>query len=248
MAEMNITPDLAQALGYYVYAYVDPRDKKIFYIGKGIGSRATEHLSDNGVSEKVDRIRQIRNARLEPVIDILAHGLRDDEEATRVEAALIEVIGIDNLTNQVKGHLSNIYPRRGLSDLIIESKAESAQITDPALLIRINKQFRYDMSAEELYEYTRGIWVIGPRRERAKFVMAVYAGIVREGYEVESWHHAGSTHYKCRDQTALATKSDRRWEFIGSVAAEEVRERYKGRSVAHLFRPGQQSPVVGVGL
>lgn len=28
-----------QKLGYYVYALADPRDNKIFYIGKGINNR-----------------------------------------------------------------------------------------------------------------------------------------------------------------------------------------------------------------
>jgi len=30
---------MAEALGHYVYLYVDPRDGKVFYIGKGRGER-----------------------------------------------------------------------------------------------------------------------------------------------------------------------------------------------------------------
>ena len=32
-----------EALKYYVYALVDPRDKRIFYVGKGIGDRVYQH-------------------------------------------------------------------------------------------------------------------------------------------------------------------------------------------------------------
>lgn len=35
-----------EALAYYVYALVDPRDNKIFYIGKGKGNRVFLHAKD----------------------------------------------------------------------------------------------------------------------------------------------------------------------------------------------------------
>jgi hypothetical protein len=38
--QLDITPDAANALGFYVYAYIDPRDESVFYIGKGVGARA----------------------------------------------------------------------------------------------------------------------------------------------------------------------------------------------------------------
>ena len=36
---MEFRQKVKEALGYYVYALVDPRDWKIFYIGKGKGNR-----------------------------------------------------------------------------------------------------------------------------------------------------------------------------------------------------------------
>lgn len=245
---MEISPDTANALGYYVYAYIDPRDESVFYIGKGVGARALDHLYDRGFSDKTARIIAIRNADCEPRIEIMAYGLRDDIESSRVEAALIELIGVDKLTNVVKGRYSARYPRRSLSDFIMENTFKSAEVIDPSLLIRINKNFSYGISAESLYESTRGIWVIGERRNRAKYAMSVYAGIVREVYEIESWHRAGTTPYTTRSQTEFAKQQNKRWEFVGRVAPESIRSRYVGHSVSHLFRAGQQSPIVGVGL
>lgn len=245
---MHITPDIANMLGFYVYAYVDPRDESIFYIGKGVGTRATDHLVDKDESIKVEKINDIRKAGFEPRIDIVSYKLRDDLESSRVEAALIELLGLDNLTNSVQGRFSCDYPRRPLRDLIMENAAEHVDVTDPSLLIRINRQFKYGMSEQALYESTRGIWVIGKRRNRAKFAMAVYAGIIREVYEIESWHRAGSTAYSTRNQAELAEQRDKRWEFEGRLAPEPIRSKYLGRSVSNLFRVGQQSPVIGVGL
>lgn len=246
--QLKITPDVAYRLGHYVYAYIDPRKGDVFYIGKGTGSRATAHLDDRWESRKVSRIAEIRAAGLEPRIDIVTHGLRDDSEASRVEAALIELVGVDKLTNAIRGLGTTQSPRRPLADFIMECAPRRTDIDVPCLLIRINKLFAYGMSDHALYKATRGIWVIGPRRERADYAMAVYAGIVREVYEIESWHPAGFTPYKTRNQADLAKQSGRRWEFVGHRAPPNIRDKYHGCSVGHLFRPGQQSPVVGVRL
>lgn len=247
--KLDITPDIANALGFYVYAYIDPRDETVFYIGKGVGPRATDHLFDKKESQKIIQIKSIRDLGMEPRIDIVAHQLRDDLESSRVEAALIELIGVSRLTNIVRGRFSTDYPRRPLNDFIMEHSPKSVDVTEPALLIRINKKFNYGMSAEALYESVRGIWVVGnKRRSHARFAMAVYAGIVREVYEIKSWHRAGTTPYVTRDQAELAKQQNKRWEFVGHVASGEIRTRYIGCLVADLFSPGQQSPVVGIGL
>jgi len=84
MADLQIRPEVADRLGFYVYLYVDPRDGKAFYVGKGQGSRALAHLSASAESRKVARLRELAEAGLEPRIDILAHALRDEETAFRI--------------------------------------------------------------------------------------------------------------------------------------------------------------------
>ena len=52
-----------ESLAYYVYALIDPRDNRIFYIGKGKGNRIFQHAKDalgcNDQSLKLDIIRSI---------------------------------------------------------------------------------------------------------------------------------------------------------------------------------------------
>lgn len=75
------------------------------------------------------------------------------------------------------------------------SNFASVEIAEPALLIRISQRFGDGMSKDKLYESTRGVWVIGERRCNASFAFSVANGIIREVYEIKTWHPAGSTPY-----------------------------------------------------
>jgi serine/threonine protein kinase len=97
-------------------------------------------------------------------------------------------------------------------ETVLRGKHEGAEgravrITEPALLIRINRLYREGMSAEALYDSTRGVWRVGTRREGAKYAMAVYGGVVREVYEIDRWHPAGTTPYKDLRQGRIERKA-----------------------------------------
>jgi uncharacterized protein len=242
--DLSIRPEVARRLGYYVYLYIDPRNEQPFYVGKGQGERALSHLSEEAESRKCARIAELRAEGKEPRIDVLAHGLRDEETAFRIEAAIIDLFGLDVLTNEVRGWRSLQLGRIPLSELTMYYAAKPVRVEVPALLIRINRLYRHNMTPQELYEATRGVWKLGVRCTKARYAFAVFEGLVREVYEIEQWHPAATTLYTTRDASQLKTAGRR--EFLGRVADPEVRDAYVGRSVAEYFVQGQQSPVVYV--
>ncbi len=241
---LSIPREVARELGYYVYLYIDPRDERPFYVGKGQGERALAHLLVEGESQKAQKIAELQQAGCKPRIDILAHQLPDEDTALRIEAAVIDLFGLGDLTNQVRGWRTVQWGRVPLSALVTHYAAKPVTITDPVLLIRINQLHRYGMSPHALYEATRGVWKLGERREKAEYAMAVFEGVVREVYTIDTWHPAGTIPYTTRPSDEL--KIAGRWEFIGKPAPEPVRSRYLNGSVAAYFKHGQQNPVVYV--
>ncbi len=73
---------------FYVYVYIDPRNFKPFYYGKGQGSRQFSHLLDRTEGDKTAKISEIRREGLEPIIRVVAKGLTEDQ-ALLVEKTLI---------------------------------------------------------------------------------------------------------------------------------------------------------------
>lgn len=90
---------------YYVYAYIDPRNEKIFYIGKGKSTRMYVHLRSGMLktdTPKNNLIKEILNNGLKPKIIKLEKNLTE-KEALAKEIEWIKKIGKDNLTNKTIG-------------------------------------------------------------------------------------------------------------------------------------------------
>lgn len=232
---------VCDALQCYVYAYFDPRDGKPFYIGQGCGNRVFSHLHETSDKEKVQRIDALKDLGLQPGIYILRHGLTA-EEAKLVESVAIDLLGVDNLTNIVRGHHSRKFGKRSIEEIVRIYDADEVTITEPAVLIRINKVYRPDMTRRELYEMTRSCWRVGPDREKAEYAMAVFDGVILEVYRIEAWLPGGSTFGDdCHGERDLDALKDR-FEFVGRIA-HEVRDKYIGKSVRHIWSLGAQNPV-----
>ncbi len=244
----RVSKHIARKLGYYVYLLVNPLNNAVFYVGKGKGNRALTHLKDTADVEKTKTktIRQIRAQREEPRIEILAHGLKNAEMAKRIEAAAIDLLGVSNLTNEVRGLRSSKLPRMSLRDVIATYEKRRKKINEPAILIRINRLYHYGMTDTQLYDATRGIWKVGSRREKAEYAFAVYEGIVREVYAISRpWLPAGSTYF-ARRPSGYGSRD--RWEFVGTLAEDRIRNKYRGKYVGHYFKQGAQNPIAYVNL
>ncbi|HWR81693.1 MAG TPA: GIY-YIG nuclease family protein [Candidatus Deferrimicrobium sp.] len=96
---------------FYVYALKDPRTSPAmpFYIGKGTGSRAFDHLVSPDATKKYVRIKEIIAAGAQPMVDILVEDLTE-AQAFRLEAELIAAFG----TVESGGVLTNAVVPSGL--------------------------------------------------------------------------------------------------------------------------------------
>lgn len=244
---MHLSSKVTERLGHYVYLYVDPRDEAIFYVGKGSGGRCLTHLSDGDDTEKVKRIAAIQDSGLEPRIDVLVHGLPTAKAALQVEAAVIDVVGREHLTNQVRGWESGVFGRMELMRLISLYDPKPVHIEEPSLLIRINQLLRFGMTPIELYDATRGIWRIGPDRDQIRLAFAVFQGVVREVYRVSQWMPAGSS-FSTRMTEEDDLQDPERWEFVGVLAEAAVRKKYIDGSVRRYLRRNVRSPFVYVNV
>lgn len=217
-----------EKLGYYVYLLLDPRDAKIFYVGKGIGNRVFAHaqaaIDDPTDSEKLDRIREILSTGRKVQYIIHRHGLTE-KEAYEVEAALIDFVGITDLTNEVEGHNSDDRGKMTVSEIIGKYVALPAQIDKPVILVTFNRRYERGMSIDDIYEKVRGDWVIGTRRKNAEYACAVSNGIIRAVFRIDGWSPVET-------QDLYKTK---RWKFHGKIA-EDLWDEYVGRSTEHYLK------------
>lgn len=164
----DFSPRTEEALGYYVYLLVDPRDGKIFYVGKGKGDRVFAHVhcaiateSDN---DKLNTIRDIQRAGLEVRHYIVRHGL-EEKEAFLVESVLIDLLtyrdfaSVANITNLQAGHHQfdrGIKTAEELEALYNGGELQEHGIVDRVLVININKTYNQNYEGKEsIYEATR---------------------------------------------------------------------------------------------
>lgn len=208
----------------------DPRTASIFYIGKGLANRVFQHVSgallSPILSDKLNLIKDIHIAGFEVEHYILRHGLTQ-ELAFEIESACIDLFGIDNLTNTVKGHDNWERGLKTVNEVAQHYDAKIVTIEEPSIIVNINRLYNRFMTPQQLYDATRSAWkVASHRRDAVKYAVAAYRGIVREVYKIDSWNSKGN-----------------RWEFNGKVAESEVRDKYLNQSLDNYVIKGSQNPI-----
>jgi hypothetical protein len=229
-------PSVIEHLKFYVYLLIDPRNDVVFYVGKGTGNRIFAHLSaaleSSEKTYKLDKIRDIQSQGLHVKHIILRHGLTENE-AYEVEAAVIDFIDNENLTNIVVGFDSGERGLMSVVDVISKYAAKKVDIKEPSLLIIVNKLYCLGMDTGEIYSITRGDWVLGKRRLNTEYAFSVYHGVIRSVFKIHHWEPT-----KARSKTQ---KIRERWRFVGAYADEL--SHYIGGDVSHYITQGSQNPV-----
>lgn len=232
-------------LKYYVYRLVDPRNGQTFYIGKGTGNRIFNHVKCSidyydGDKEKNDDdpnklriIKDILDDGLE-VIHIIQRWNLTEEEAFLVESVLIDAY--QGLSNLQKGHHSDYGVTNAEVLENILSKDVYEEPKDFKYLIIKVRTWRLDELFEQFpktnrYEATRWCWKIRPRSIKDyPYVFSVTDSIVKEVYKIDKW---------------VKVPDRERYAFEGTLAEEEIRNRYVGKRIPEKYcKKGMASPVL----
>lgn len=245
----EIDSAVSEALGSYVYILADT-DGKPFYIGKGTGRRVLQHFEETvkdvlNDKEKINKIKRVFENG-EPKIKLLRTNLMtengNDREAFLVEQVAIDLLGMNNLVNEVSGHHSNQFGIRYLDDFINEHKSTPLRLEElpgQVLAVKIKKywddrDWRNSRTDSSLYDACRRAWKCSEGRllekdgsVKLKYVLAVSDEIIREVYSVHSWH---------KDE-----EEPNKWRFDGSPSRDECCKKLIGKNVSGviIFGSGQ---------
>lgn len=248
---MEFKQTVIEALQYYVYCLVDPRDKKIFYIGKGVGNRVFNHAADalkeELESDKLDTIREIHRQGLDVSYYIIRHGMTNDE-ALMVESVLIDMFTYgqfnleSTLTNIQAGHHQWDKGVKTIEEInVLYDCSDIQPISNERLIcININKTYNrpntdYYGKRDNIYEATRKYWRLNGNRARtADYVLAVYQGIVRAVFKPLEWHISD-----------VKFETGDRWEFTGTEIEDSP---YLNVSVKEYIKHGNQNPIFYINM
>ena len=231
-----------EILYHYVYALVDPDNNEIFYIGRGQGNRGLQHLKNKRKieGEKNKIIAGIRAKSQEPRLDIIRYGL-DEKSAIEVESAIIDTLGLDKLSNGIRGNNTS-RGRTNAKDLNTQlggKRLNIEEIKDNVILFFCHKSLAKN---NDIYDSTRQFWPLSEKRITKengdgelhyKYAFTMKGNTVIEVFKILCWYPAGTT---VSSRKFLDDKK-KRWEFIGSYAEEKVRKKYKNK----LLREGKKS-------
>jgi hypothetical protein len=231
-------------LKFYVYRLIDPRNGETFYVGKGIGNRIFAHVKgeiatdEDALTEKLQRIRDIRVAGFEVAHVIHRHGLEDETTAFEVEAALLDAY--PEATNIVAGRGSDERGVMHSRQIIEQYEAPEAVFKHRVILITVNQSAAERAS---IYEAVRYAWKLDLKKAAsAEFVLAVKHGLIIGVFVVDEWLPATTSNFV--DIPHAVANRPGRLGFKGREASDEVAKLYLRRRVPDSMRKrGAANPV-----
>lgn len=109
---------------------------------------------------------------------------------------------------------------------------KKTNIDDNVILVRIAQNFKEGMTDEEILNTARHSWVVGERREKADYVLAVANGTVVGVFSIYSW-------YRAEDAPS-------RHGFEGGRAPDSIYRKYINKDVSDYFQQGNSNPILYV--
>ena len=220
-----------EKIRYYVYCLNYPDSGETFYIGKGKANRVFSHANGNFENdaniEKIEVINDIKSKGQKVDHWIIRYGL-EEKEAFEVESALIDFVGLDKLSNRVKGH-SVERGKISCEELDILLGARKIEFEDNIMTIKINAKYRSDMDEVEIYEATNKWWRVNKENaEKVDYVLSVHNGIVRGAFKPTIW-------IKAEDSNRIG--------FQGEPAPSLIKERYLHRTLEDYIIKGNANPI-----
>ncbi|MDH6355092.1 hypothetical protein M2132_001429 [Dysgonomonas sp. PH5-45] len=229
-----------EELNYYVYILVDPRDNKIFYVGKGKDNRVFAHiacsLNEELESDKLNIIREITLCGKTVKHFIVRHGLNENE-AFLVESVLIDFLSYSDffsvctISNIQAGHhqwFKGIKTVEELEQLYACEPLNIENIQHNLITININKTYNIKNDYHpNIYEATRKSWKINERRlPQIEYVLSEFRGIVRAIFKPTKW-----------------LKNGDRWMFEGiEITDKEITDLYLNKSLPEK-KKGEANPI-----
>ena len=201
-------------------------------------------------SDKLDKIREIELKGQYVKVWIVRHGIKSEEVAFEVEAAVAHALKIVSFTSAGKSavDLTNLvethHPERGL---ISVSRAQSLynarrapEIKVPCVLVKVSKLWTPEMSDSEVMEATVGWWPFRKKAINAKYAFAVSRGTIRGIYKIASIRDRREPDNDWHEDIG----KNPRWGFPdGCEPALDLWDEFIDTSVKHLFKPGEASSV-----
>jgi hypothetical protein len=242
-----------EELKYYVYVLIDPRNNKIFYVGKGYLNRVFSHINEAienpKETEKLETIRAIKNDNQKVKHFIIRHGL-EENEAYLLESVLIDFLTykdfaqVARITNIVSGHHSFNQGIKTVEECEILYNCEELRKEDikhNILVININKTYDKKRKRKNenpiyerpnIYEATRGWWVLDINRARnTEYVLAEFKGVIRAIFKPQKW---------LQD---IENRGIKRWGFEGKeVIDKNILDLYMNKEVPKL--KGMANPIL----
>lgn len=213
-----------EKLQCYVYALRDPRDRKIFYIGKGDKDRVFSHFNEAdealkknnpNPSAKVRRIQEIWAQEQDDVEWLIVRHGMTDQQALEVEAAVIDSLDASMngpALNEIRGQ----QVARGIL-YAVDIVALAAPLVNPESSMTVFifsiqnavQRLGNDLTDRSvIYAATRGDWRVTKDfiKIETAYAVGLVGGISRGAFAIDQWKDNGMG--KCFFEEKVGTTPD----------------------------------------